>query len=85
MAHKPILWMVFGGVIALSFYPILVEAQDYFGKFPPTPAWQTVEVANDAIMNPFVVGNTIINATSYADKIFIVTDGSILINITEYP
>ena len=80
-----IAWIIVGVIIGAAFYPVIVEAQEYFGKFPPTPAWQEIEVANDAVMNPFVVGNTIINASSYSDKIFLVTDGSILINITEYP
>jgi len=78
-----ILGLIVGVVLLASFYPIVTEAQDYFGKFPPTPAWQEIEIANDAIptSNPQII----ITADSYSDKIFIVSDGSININITEYP
>ncbi len=77
-------WMIVGIVIGAAFYPVIVEAQEYFGKFPPTPAWQQIEIANNGTFTP-VPGPNIINATSYSDKFFFVTDGSILINLTQHP
>jgi len=74
---------VFGAVMVLVFYPGILEAQEYFGKFPPTPAFNEVGIGNNATIFPNTENNII--AISYADDFFIVTDGSILINITEYP
>jgi len=78
-------WMIFGIIIGASLYPIVVEAQDYFGKFPPTPAWQELEIDNNATtINP-LQNQTFINATSYKDKLWIVTDGSIIASFVDYP
>ncbi len=74
---------IIGVIMFASFYPIVIEAQEYFGKFPPTPAWQEIEIANDAV--PIPNPETIILADSYSDKMFLVSDGSIIINITQYP
>ena len=74
---------VFGAILVLVFYPSMLEAQEYFGKFPPTPAFKEVGIGNNATLFPNA--ETSVVAISYADDFFIVTDGSILINITEYP
>lgn len=78
-------WMIFGIILGASFTPILIEAQEYFGKFPPTPAWQEIEIANDHTINPLDPVTFTLDARSYSDKMFIVSDGSIIINITQYP
>ncbi len=72
-----------GGLMLVLFYPMAIEAQDYFGKFPPTTAFNEVEIANDAV--PFPNAQTNLEAISYSDKFFIVSDGSIIINVTQYP
>ena len=74
--------IIVGIVITASFYPVISEAQEYFGKFPPTPAWQDIEIAVDA--NLPITDQTTINATSYNDRLFLISDGSININITEF-
>jgi len=77
-------WFILGVIAAVSFYPIITEAQEYFGKFPPTPAWQEIEMDDNATINPLLAQN-FINATSYSDKFFIISDGSLNIFVTEYP
>jgi len=77
------LGVLVGGFMLTLFYPMAIEAQDYFGKFPPTPAFKEIEIANNAV--PFPNLQTTLEAVSYADKFFIVTDGSIIINVTQYP
>jgi len=77
-------WLVLGVIIGGSVYPIMVEAQDYFGKFPPTPAFQDFQTDSNATINPLLSQN-FINATSYNDRMFIISDGSLNIFITEYP
>ncbi len=79
-----IAWIIVGVIIGAAFYPVIVEAQEYFGKFPPTPAWDEIETDSNATINPLLAQN-FINATSYSDKFFIVSDGSLNIFVTEYP
>ena len=76
-------WLILGIVIGGSVYPIMVEAQQYFGKFPPTPAWQEIDTDANAVINNF--SQPFLNATSYNDRFFIISDGSIDIFFTEYP
>ncbi len=51
-------------------------------SIPPTPAWTTIEINNNQVFP----SNSQINITAknYTDKFYIVSDGSILINITEF-
>ncbi len=70
-----VLGAVFGAVMIFSIYPILVEAADYYGKFPPTPAWSKI-IVNDKVNN---LGENM-TANQYNRELFIVTDGSIEIN-----
>ncbi len=78
-------WLIFGIILGASFTPIIIEAVEYYGKFPPTAAWQTLEI--DANSSSVDLGNnqTFINATSYRDKLWIVTDGSIEVFFVEHP
>ncbi len=76
-------WIVVGVIIGVAFYPVVVEAQQYFGKFPPTPAWQEIDTDDNAVINNF--SQPFLNATSYNDRFFIISDGSIDIFFTEYP
>ena len=52
-------------------------------SIPPTPSWDEIEIANDVTVTPNP--QTFINASTYTDKFFFITDGSILLNITTYP
>ncbi len=76
-------WLIFGVILGASFTPIIIEAVEYYGKFPPTPAWQSFEIDN----NFTLPNNTqaFLNATSYKDIMFIVTDGSINVTFVPYP
>ena len=77
-------WIIVGVVLGLSLYPIVTEAQQYYGKFPPTPAWQEIDTDdNVAAINNF--SQPFLNASSYNDRFFIISDGSIDIFFTEYP
>jgi len=77
------LGVLVGGFMLTLFYPMAIEAQDYFGKFPPTRAFDEIEIANDAELFPNL--QTTLEAVTYSDKFFIVSDGSIIINVTQYP
>ncbi len=61
-----------------SFYPIITEAVEYYGKFPPTVAYSQITV-NDTIQT---VG-TVLDADSYSQNLNFGSDGSILINVTQ--
>jgi len=75
--------MFFGAIVAFAIMPMTIYATEYFGKFPPTPAWQEMEVVNNATIP--VQNQTWVNATSYNDKLWILTDGSIEAYFVEYP
>ncbi len=51
-------------------------------SIPPTPAWTTIEINNNQVFP----SNSQINitASNYTDKFYFTSDGSILINITEF-
>ena len=51
-------------------------------SIPPTNAWQTIEINNSAVW-PNASQNEV-SAVTYKDKLYLLTDGSILLNITEY-
>ncbi len=71
-------YLVLGIILGGSIYPIMIEAVEYYGKFPPTAAYSSITL-NDTVQ---VIGETI-QAESYARNLKIGTDGSILINITQ--
>lgn len=79
-----IAWLVFGVILGASFTPILIEAVEYYGKFPPTAAWQEIETDDNATI-PSQDNRTYVNATSYHDKLWIITDGSIEAYFIEFP
>jgi len=75
-----LIWLTLGiGIGALFFQ---VELSEALYSIPPTPAWTTIEINNNQIWP----NNSRINITAqnYTDKFYIVSDGSILINITEF-
>ncbi len=76
-------YLVLGIILGGSVYPIMTEAQTYYGKFPPTPAWQELEADNN-FTRP-LQEQLFLNATSYSDKMFIVSDGSISVTFVPYP
>ena len=51
-------------------------------SIPPTPSWTTIEINNNQIFP----SNSQINitASNYTDRLYLVSDGSILINITAF-
>ena len=51
-------------------------------SIPPTPSWTTIEINNNQVF-PNTSVNTI-TASNYTDKFYFTSDGSILINITEF-
>ena len=58
------------------------QTADALYAIPPTPSWTTIEIDNNQV-NP-ISGQNIITASNYTDKFYLVSDGSILINITEF-
>ena len=71
-------WIVLGIILGASLYPIMIEAQDYYGKFPPTSAYSMFHL-NDTIDNQ----NLSFNGSSYDSTIHIITDGSIVFSKTQ--
>lgn len=57
-------WLVLGIILGLAVFPIMSEAQEYYGKFPPTPAFRNVTTTTDTI-----------EADSYADVLNLVGVG----------
>ena len=82
MKHERFYIIAISLMLIIGYVPVLTNAADYFGKFPPTPAWQDIEIITNNTI-PFTTQTTV-NATSYNDRLYIITDGSISINITEY-
>ncbi len=78
-------WLVLGIVLGGSVYPIMTEAVEYYGKFPPTPAWQTMEIDTNSSSVNLATNQSFASATSYNDKLWIVTDGSIEVFFLEHP
>ena len=58
------------------------QTADALYAIPPTPSWTTIEINNDQIYTNNSQ-NTIV-AQNYTDKFFLVSDGSILLNITTF-
>ena len=61
----------------------LSQPADAIYAIPPTPSWTTITINNDAAIsnNP----DTSIVAANYSDTFALLSDGSILLNITTYP
>jgi len=59
------------------------QTADALYSIPPTAAWTTIEINNDAPF-PDSTDSSII-ANNYTDTFVLLTDGSILLNITTFP
>ena len=64
----------------ITYFPSIAEA---LYSIPPTNAWQTIIIDNNVTLSDS--GLTNITAITYRDTLFLVSDGSIGINITTYP
>ena len=70
-------------IVAIAIMPDeALDIAEALYSIPPTPSWTTIEINNNQIF-PNTSLNTI-TANNYSDTFFIVSDGSILINITEF-
>lgn len=65
-------WLILGVVIGGSLYPIMIEAVEYYGKFPPTAAISTLRL-NDTVDTQGVE----VTALSYDQTIRFESDGTI--------
>ena len=63
----------------ITYFPTIAEA---LYSIPPTRAWDQISITYD---NWTSTGDFNINATSYTDNLILISDGSILFNITTYP
>ena len=64
----------------ITYYPTIAEA---LYSIPPTNAWQTIVIDNNVTLPDSGLIN--ISAITYRDTLYLVSDGSIGINITTYP
>lgn len=67
-------------LFSIIFIPMIFDSMESTAAIPPTPAFQKIATNDtDATTNPSWV-----NATQYNDELWIVTDGSILIEVIQY-
>lgn len=66
----------------MSFSLYFPQISEAIYSIPPTDAWRTIGVSNEAVFP--IDSQPTVNATSYRDTLYLVSDGSILINITEF-
>ena len=59
------------------------QTADALYAIPPTPSWTTIGIANNITVSDST--QTTIEAASYTDTFRLLTDGSIILNITTYP
>ena len=71
--------LIIGVVIGMALGPRISNA---IYSIPPTNAWDQIlfRYSNWTVTN---IDN--INATSYSDNLYLISDGSILFNVTTYP
>ena len=70
-------------IVAIAIMPDeALDIAEALYSIPPTPSWTTIVIDNDQVF-PSTSRNNI-TASNYTDTFFIVSDGSILINITEF-
>jgi len=62
---------------------VFLQDSEALYSIPPTPAWTTIEINNNATL-PMNPNRTEVTAINSNDRLFLISDGSILINITEY-
>lgn len=77
MDGKLLSGIVLGIVFTLSLAFILVPSE---GGIPPTPAWQNI-ATNDTNSTTIPAW---VNATAFNDNLWIISDGSILIEVIDY-
>ena len=61
---------------------VLMVAEALY-SIPPTPAWTNIGIDNNQVFPNS--SDTVIRASNSSDWFYLVSDGSILINITSYP
>ena len=70
-------------IIAIAIMPDeALDIAEALYSIPPTPSWTTIGIQNDVPWPNSSV--TTMTAKNYTDYRWILTDGSILINITEF-
>lgn len=74
-----IIGVILGIIVGVALGPRLSEA---IYSIPPTDAWDQIIFRYD---NWTVTNIDNINATSYSDNLYLISDGSILFNVTTYP
>ena len=72
------------GIAIGTFFGFLVAPQIALALYsiPPTNAWRTIAV--DYNSTEPEQGDTSVNAISYRDTLYLISDGSILFNITKF-
>ena len=71
--------LILGVIAGVVLGPKISEA---IYSIPPTNAWDQI---NFRYQNWTVTNIDNINATSYSDNLYLISDGSILFNVTTYP
>ena len=79
---KRFIFGVCTGMAILGIITYLPNIAEALYSIPPTDAWDEIEVVYD---NWVSTGTFKINATGYTDDLILISDGSILFNITTYP
>lgn len=74
-------WII--GISVVIGIAAVLPFTDALYSVPPTQAWRTIEINNTATW-PNSTQNTV-TALNYRDTLYIVTDGSILLNVTSTP
>ena len=77
---KRFLFGVIIGITIPSLFFIIIPTVDALFSIPPTPAFRTIDIENNATLASSDVTN--VTAISYADLLHLKTDGSIILNIT---
>ena len=83
MENKKFLIGLIIGAIIPTLYFVVPPVAEALYAIPPTNAWQHVRINSNATYSS--TGDTILNATSYDDYVYLLSDGSIGFNITTYP
>ena len=84
MNKLALLWLFIGvGIGSILFQGELIQLSDAIYSIPPTPAFKTFEGINNNTAP--LTGVLKLNATSSTDTLFLISDGSININLTVFP
>lgn len=68
-------------IATMSIINYLPDVAEAVYSIPPTQAWRSINIDNNATFTPNA--NASVQAINYRDTLFLVTDGSIILNITE--